>query len=623
VVFCAFCNLLGWGLSAIHELTATGYAVAFLIATAAVAVWMTRTGARLRAPMTLRRFRRRFRRGFPLAFLVLGAAAILGGFMYAPNNYDALAYRVPRVLHWLAAGQWHWINTIFNRVNPRGCGVEWLSAPMIAFLKTDRWLFLINVVSFLLLPGLFFSVFTRLGAARRVAWAWMWVVPTGYCYVLQAGGIGNDLPAAVFPVAGLYFALRADNGSFANASLAVVCAALTTAVKLNNLPLALPVAVALLPNARAFLRKPLPAAVVVSLAVFASAIPTAYLNWRYCGDWSGAKVEALDHWHQDKLLRIANNTVLMSLQNLEPPVFPIADKWRREVLKFMPEGLHKRLVAENELAAAEWSLPAFQWEVNAGLGAGVSVLLLAGLLAGAGFHRSRPLALQTKLIVVSVVVTVIIYLASMALEGIGRLAASYYPLVIGPCLLFDGWIRVVRRFWWKALFFCSVVIALGMLVINPSRPLWPALTVLQRPWQAGRLHGGLAQAAETYYNNRLRPDALSVICDALPPESQVIGLISADEPETSLWRPFGKRRVVNVTPELTHAALRDEGIHCVVVSRQALAAHFPVDFDHWLAGINGEVRQTWVLTLKGSMGPSEWDLVVLKTPDTADSSSPR
>ncbi len=84
-------------------------------------------------PISLRKFRSRFRRIFPLAFLVLGGMAILGGFLYAPNNYDALAYRVPRVLHWLAAGQWHWIDTVFLRLNPRGAGIEWLSAPMIAF----------------------------------------------------------------------------------------------------------------------------------------------------------------------------------------------------------------------------------------------------------------------------------------------------------------------------------------------------------------------------------------------------------------------------------------------------------------------------------------------------------
>ena len=161
--------------------------------------------------MRRQKFRRRFRRPFPLAFLILAALAFLGGALHPPTNYDALAYRIPRVLHWLAVGQWHWIHTIFDRLNDRSCGIEWVSAPFIALLKTDRWLFLINVVSFLLLPGLVFSVFTRLGVRRRVAWHWMWLVPTGYCLVLQAGSIGNDLFGATFALAAVDFALRAKN----------------------------------------------------------------------------------------------------------------------------------------------------------------------------------------------------------------------------------------------------------------------------------------------------------------------------------------------------------------------------------------------------------------------------
>ena len=101
----------------------------------------------------LRKQRRRFRRTFPLAFLILALLAILGGALHPPSNYDALAYRVPRVLHWLAEGQWHWIYTDFQRVNTRACGIEWLSAPLIAFTKTDRLLFLINAVLVLAAAG--------------------------------------------------------------------------------------------------------------------------------------------------------------------------------------------------------------------------------------------------------------------------------------------------------------------------------------------------------------------------------------------------------------------------------------------------------------------------------------
>src|SRR6202453_1432817 len=193
-----YLNCAGWFLSAIHQLNATGYAVALAIGVAGLWAWKIRDAkypgseAKLFSPGTLYKWLRRFRKPFPLAFLVLSFMIFLGGAIYAPNNYDALAYRLPRVLHWLADDQWHWIHTIFPRVNNRACGMEWLSAPIMALSKSDRLLFLINLISFLFLPGLLFSLLTRLGVRRRVAWHWMWIFPTGYCFVLQAGSISNE-----------------------------------------------------------------------------------------------------------------------------------------------------------------------------------------------------------------------------------------------------------------------------------------------------------------------------------------------------------------------------------------------------------------------------------------------
>ncbi|MGH7975779.1 MAG: hypothetical protein ACREC8_03860 [Limisphaerales bacterium] len=261
VWFCAYLNCAGWVLSAIHQLNPRGYAVTLLIWLAALAVWKIKT-----PPFILSRPLRgvfgkwlhRFRRPFPLAFLILTTMAFLGGAIYPPTNYDALAYRLPRILHWLAAGQWHWIHTIFDRVNDRSCGIEWVSAPFIAVFKTDRFLFLINIVSFLFLPGLVFSVFIQLGVRRRVAWRWMWIVPTGYCLLLQAGSIGNDLFGATFALAAVDFALRTKNSrSAGDFFTSILAAAMMTSAKTGNLPLLLPWAIAILPSWKMiFVRRP-------------------------------------------------------------------------------------------------------------------------------------------------------------------------------------------------------------------------------------------------------------------------------------------------------------------------------------------------------------------------------
>ena len=113
---------------------------------------------------------RRFRRPLPLCFGALAVLIFLGGAIHAPGNYTGLAYRAGRVLQWLSHGHWFWIDTEDYRMNDRACGIEWLSAPILLFTNSTRGLFLINFLPFLLLPGLIFSIFTRLGVRARVAW---------------------------------------------------------------------------------------------------------------------------------------------------------------------------------------------------------------------------------------------------------------------------------------------------------------------------------------------------------------------------------------------------------------------------------------------------------------------
>ncbi len=52
-----------------------------------------------------------FSTAVPMLFLLLAALALIGGALYPPTNIDTNAYRIPRVLHWLGQGQWHWFDT--------------------------------------------------------------------------------------------------------------------------------------------------------------------------------------------------------------------------------------------------------------------------------------------------------------------------------------------------------------------------------------------------------------------------------------------------------------------------------------------------------------------------------
>ena len=203
-------TVAGWLLSALGELNRVGYLV--VCAVVAIGLWLGRKTLGWKAPASgcnWQRTRRRFSRWLPGCFAALALLVLLGGALYAPTTHTAMTYRTPRVLNWLSAEHWHWIHTANYRMNNRACGLEWLTAPLLLFTKSDRSLFLINFVSFLLLPGLIFSVFTRLGVRRRVAWHWMWLLPTGYNFLLQAGSLSNDTFPTVYALAALDFGLRA------------------------------------------------------------------------------------------------------------------------------------------------------------------------------------------------------------------------------------------------------------------------------------------------------------------------------------------------------------------------------------------------------------------------------
>ena len=251
-------SVAGWLLSALGQLNRGGYAV--FCGVLAASLWLGRKHLGWLAPewaCNWGKARARFRRWLPAGFAGLALLIFLGAVLYPPSTHEGLSSRVPRVLHWLADGQWHWIHTPNGRMNDRPCGLEWLSAPLLLFTRSDRGLFLVNYIPFLLLPGLLFSVCTRLGVRPRVAWHWMWLLPTGYNFLLQAGSLGNDTTPAFYALAAVDFGLRAwKSRRPADLWLSILSAAFLTGTKLSTLPLLLPCAVVVLPCLPLLLRRP-------------------------------------------------------------------------------------------------------------------------------------------------------------------------------------------------------------------------------------------------------------------------------------------------------------------------------------------------------------------------------
>ena len=612
--FCAYLNCAGWVLSALHQLNRTGYACAFAIGLGALLLWKQQTGARIFPKIHPPKLRRRFKRFFPLAFLSLAALAALGGALHEVCNYDTLAYRTTRVLHWLDAGQWQWVHTDFPRLNTRTAGFEWLTAPQLLFFHTDRLLFLLNIISFLLLPGRIFAVLTRLGVRPQAAWHWMWILPSGYGYVLQAGGAINDMAGALFALAAFEFVLRAAREK--NPALlwtGTLAAALMTAVKAFNLILLMPWGIAALPALPLLLRRPIATLAVAALAVFASMIPTSVLDAKYCGDWMGAKLEETPIGGGHELMRLPVTSVNLVLWNLAPPVFPIAAQWEEFVQRTLPESWKAKMLGNFEPGLAKFILPEMQVEESAGLGCGVTLLLLALLFKKVRHGEWLPQKLFSvqNFVLLGVWAGLGVFVLRVGISGPARYLLPFYVLLAVPLLAGPVAAGIFRARGWRMAAGLAMVSSALLVICSPQRPLWPANTLLSACGAAQSSNHLLQRVAKVYSVYGGRADVFDPVLAALPPDAAPLGLVTFDEPEAALWKPFGSRRILHVCQDDSAEFVRAQGIRVVLVSGEFLKNHMHTDAAGWLAHFHATAIAEFKLPIHVSHDPELWLLARL------------
>ncbi|MBI5775063.1 MAG: hypothetical protein HZA89_15160 [Verrucomicrobia bacterium] len=611
----AACVLAGWILSAFGVLGRTAYAL-LAVAGLSATVWFWRRedgtaalGRCRRSVQSCWRGRGPVCRWLPRLWLLGAAAALVSGWLHAPNNYDALAYRVPRVLHWLAEGRWHWISSPDLRLNYSATGFEWLMAPVLALARSDRLLFLLNWIPFLLLPPLVFAVFRRLGVRAAVAWHWMWLLPGGYCFLLQAGSIGNDAFAAVFLLAAIFFAQRAaQNRSARNLAWSVLAAALMTGAKASNLPLLLPWVVACWLARSLVLSRPVALATLLALGV--SFLPQAVLNHRCSGHWGGDPANQERLRASDAATGLLGNSLQLAAQNLAPPFNPAARSLNERLTAALPSAWHQRLAGGfprftpgvGELAQEE----------SAGVGLGVTLLAVAGIFF-AKFRRGEWRVLRPGLAVAMAAwISLAVLATQLGSESTARLIAPYYPLLLALVLLLPAQDYLARRRWWRGLAVAVSGAALLVIVVTPSRPLWPAQTVLgwfSAAWPESQF---VQRAARVYTVYAGRADSLAPLRRFVPPDANVLGFLSnGNEPETSLWRPLGGRRVVLILPGDDIELLRQRGVEYVVISSAGLKRLFGQTVEEWCGHHRARVLASQSLTLLASQGERPWHVVQL------------
>ena len=609
----ALASAAGWLLSLLGWLNPAGYAI-FAALGVGLLFWSRRELWRGAAGISRQQIKARLARPFPLVFTALAALVFLGGALYPPSNYDGLTYRLPRVLHWLAEGQWHWIHSGNCRMNDRSCGFEWLMTPIFVATKSDRAFFLINYLPFLLLPGLIFSVFTRLGVNRRVAWHWMWLLPTGYNFLLQAGSLGNDAYAAVYALAAVDFALRAiASRRLADVWLSLLAAALLTGAKPGNLPLLLPWFVLFLPLVPKLFSRPAGSLLAILLALLASFLPTAILNHLNCGDWSGMILEPADLIVKNPLVGILGNAAVFLTGNFVPTFFPLAGWWNHSILTFLPDHINALLAANFE--GYFYRLGEIPTEEAAGLGFGLSVLLVVSLLVAWDCRPRRwPhfFGRAHGTVLVLPYVALLFFFAKSGMMTLVRLVSAYYPLLLPALLCGSAPAALVRRRWWRGTALAVMLLAVPVVVLTPARPLWPARAILSKIGDAGENHASIKRIRDVYLTYAERPDPLARVRAALPDDCAVVGFAgTCDDTEISLWRPFGCRRVEHILPGDTMTQIRARRIQYAVVGELLLNEQHQ-SLQAWLEQHRATLVTSITATMTLSWGPRFWYVVRLE-----------
>jgi hypothetical protein len=558
--------------------------------------------------------RRRFRRVLPSLFLLLLAMALIGGALWRPEFADGLAYRTPRVLDWLHHQGWEWIHTMDQRKNNRGVGFEWTTAPLLLFTHTDRSLFLINLASLALLPGLIFAFLRAEWVRPRVAWNWSWVLAGATGFVMQAGSIAADLHAVPFYLAAIVFARRAAvGGGWRDLSFSALGIALASCVKPFNLVLYLPWLIAIYPALRVVLRRRVwHLAWLIPVATVCSFVPLAAINIQHTGSWTGLtpkpETGRIEFTPVSPAIGFVGNAWLIVSQNVLPPFVPRPASWQalQNRLAATPTGRRFNESFENLFFVVREQ----EAESTAGLGLAVVLLLLATTIAAPRLPPRVRVPPSVWLADCSIWLGLLAFMLQAGANEAGRLVMPFYIPLLAPLLRRAGWPVVVRRRWWKRAAILAMLYPAGLLLISRGRPLLPWEPLLTFMHKVQPASATWPRALAAYQAHERRADLFAPVRAALPPEEKVIGLAARVAKEATLWIPFGSRFIAAVTAEDTIEDLQQRGIRYVVVQEQEPGKPMP-PIDGWLKKRSDLVKVTNTIEIESTLSQNgeTWRIV--------------
>jgi hypothetical protein len=195
------------------------------------------------------------------------------------------------------------------------------------------------------------------------------------------------------------------------------------------------------------------------------------------------------------------------------------------------------------------------------------------------------------------------------MSGPARVSAPFYLLFLPALLRSPAQSFIVRAGWWRKLAYLVFLVAAGLLIVSPARPLWPAQTVLAGV--SASSHPVLQRAQTVYAVYATRYRAFDPAIALVPAGVKILGFVSYDDPETALWRPFGSRRILHVKGVDSPEDLKRRGIEYILINTQQATIVLGAPVEDWTRRVGGSVVAEVDLRLRASYSAAKCVLVKL------------
>jgi hypothetical protein len=308
-------------------------------------------------------------------------------------------------------------------------------------------------------------------------------------------------------------------------------------------------------------------------------------------------------FHLNPFWGVIGNAFCIPLQNLMPPFHELlppyfrysTSLWNEQMRHFLltPLGAHFSSFENFGYLSGEYYRGIC--EGNAGIGLGVCILILATFCE---MRRQRKFNFIVEMIPhhplliwlrVAPWALLLLFMSQVGTFSNARHLAPYYIFLFPVFLVKAIHAKVVRQRRWQQL--GLEIMALTVLVVATAgnRPLLP----LPAAWKM--LHAkfpGNEFVADQYFrytesDYRAAAARKNFLDRALPSGETVVGYspVICDVDEPSLWLPFGRRRVEDISPDDSPEFLRAQGIHYVVVHLNPQDGNI----QNWMEKYHGEL----------------------------------